>query len=39
MKTVAIYLDYENDSIEQEDVYKYLLELIEDESLDYAILE
>jgi hypothetical protein len=32
---VLIELDFDSDNVTSEDVYKYLLELIEDESLDW----
>ena len=36
-KTVVIYLDFEDNDIDDVDVYNYLNELMEDESLSWEV--
>ena len=38
-KTVIIEIEFDHDDIEEADVYSYLIDLIEDESLSYEVVD
>lgn len=39
MRTVIIELDFDQDQVESVDVYKYLRDLMSDDSLDWCFIE